>query len=117
MDVIKNFLRISLFFTLLFSTLCFSIQIKELPLILYMDQVIKRKKIVIAKKCLKHLKHGIKGFMIIEIGVSQKGKTKARLVATEIKNTFFLNCTLSVLRRIQFKKFKKPVTRIYRFFI
>ena len=117
MDVIKNFLKIFFLFIFLFSTLCFAAQTKKPPLIPYMDQVIKRKKTVIAKKCLKHLKHGTKGFMIIEIGVSRKGKTNTRLIATEIKNTFFLNCTLSVLRRIQFKKFKEPVTRIYRFFI
>ena len=82
-----------------------------------MDQVINRKKFVIAKKCLNHLKQSTKGFMIIEITVSQKGQTDARLIATEIENTLFLNCALSVLGRIQFKRLKEPAARIYRFFI
>ena len=102
---------------MLFSIVCFSTQKSGPPLIPYMDQVIKRKKSTIAKKCLKHLKQPTKGFMIIEIEVSQKGKTKARLIATEVENTLFLNCALSVLRRIQFKRLKEPVARIYRFFI
>ena len=81
-----------------------------------MDQVIKRKKRVIAKKCLKYIKEHTKGFIMIEIKVSTKGKAKARLIGTEINNKDFLNCTLSILNRIQFKKIKK-VSRIYRFFI
>ena len=86
------------------------------PAVPYMDQVIKRKKRVIAKKCLKYIKEHTKGFIMIEIKVSTKGKAKARLIGTEINNKDFLNCTLSILNRIQFKKIKK-VSRIYRFFI
>ena len=91
---------------------------KKPPLIPYMDQVIKRKKSIINNKCLKHIKENEKGFLMIEIKISDKGKTKARLVATELENKEFLICTLSILNRTQFKKIKKgDVTRIYRFFV
>ena len=53
---------------------------------------------------------------MIEIKVTTKGKAKARLIGTEINNKDFLNCALSILNRIQFRKIKK-VSRIYRFFI
>ena len=97
---------------------CFASQNKNPPAVPYMDQVIKRKKKVIIEKCLKHIKVNTKGFMMIEIKVSPKGITKARLVATELEAPKFVNCTLSVLNRIQFKKIKNsPVTRIYRFFV
>ena len=83
----------------------------------YMDQVVKRKKNIIAKKCLKYTSQET-GFMMVELKVSQKGKTTARLVATELKNKTFLTCVLSVLNRTQFKKWgETSVTRIYRFFI
>lgn len=87
------------------------------PLIPYMDQVINRKKPIIFKKCLKHIEHHKTGFLMVEIKVSQNGKTKSRLIATEINNKEFLNCTLSVLNRVRFKKMKRSVSRIYRFFI
>lgn len=90
----------------------------EPPLIPYMDQVIKRKKEIITKKCLKHIEKNTTGFLMIEITVFQKGNTKPRLVATELKNKDFLNCTLSVLSRIQLKEIKEEsVSRIYRFFV
>ena len=83
-----------------------------------MDQVIKRKKRVISEKCLKHIKKNTKGFMMIEIKVSAKGKAQVRLVATELENKPFLNCALSILNRTRFKTAKKKsVTRIYRFFV
>lgn len=87
------------------------------PAVPYMDQVVKRKKAVIKEKCLKHI--GLEtGFMMVELKVSREGKTSARLVATELKNQNFLTCVLSVLNRIQFKKFTETIiTRIYRFFI
>ncbi len=82
-----------------------------------MDQVVKRKKTVIVEKCLKHIEWET-GFMMVELKVSKEGKTSARLVATELENEKFLTCVLSVLNRIQFKKFAKTIiTRIYRFFI
>ena len=81
-----------------------------------MDQVMKRKKTVIAKKCLKYIKSHETGFIMVEIKISGKGKAKARLIGTEINDKIFLNCMLSILNRIQFKKIKK-VSRIYRFFI
>jgi hypothetical protein len=82
-----------------------------------MDQVINRKKPIIAKKCLEHIEHDKTGFFMVEIKVFQNGKTKLRLIATEINNKEFLNCTLSVLNRVRFKKIKTSVSRIYRFFI
>lgn len=113
LSLYKYLLVISLF--LLYSP---SLQSKTLPLIPYMDQVIKRKKTIITEKCLKYIEEDKKGFLMIEIKISYKGNTKARLVATELDNKKFLNCTLSILNRIQFKKIKKStVTRIYRFFV
>lgn len=101
---------------LLLPPFSYSTSKTSLPIVPYMDQVIKRKKKLIAKKCLKYVKEHKKGFIMIEIKVSTKGKAKARIVGTEINNKDFLNCTLSILNRIQFKKIKK-VSRIYRFFI
>ena len=110
-------LTTSIFF-LYQSSLQGKIKNDDPPLISYMDQVIKRKQKIIAKKCLKHIEDDKTGFLMVEIKVSRKGKTKSRLVATELNNKDFLNCTLSVLNRIKFKKIKEnTVTRIYRFFV
>jgi len=81
-----------------------------------MDQVIERKKTTIIEKCVKRLPKNVKGFIMIEINISHNGKSNNRIVATNIDNKKFLNCALSILNRIQFKKIG-PVTRIYRFFI
>ena len=83
-----------------------------------MDQVIDRKKAIIIDKCSKHIKNPTKGFIMIEIKVLPKKTTEARLIATELKNKEFLNCILSILNRIQFKKMRSyPLSRIYRFFV
>ena len=81
-----------------------------------MDQVIDRKKQLIGKKCSKLKK--VKGFMMVEMQVSSKGETTARLLATDIKDKLFLNCAVSLLNRTKFKAFSRhSVSRIYRFFI
>ncbi|MDE0518379.1 MAG: hypothetical protein OXH36_02310, partial [Bdellovibrionales bacterium] len=88
------------------------------PAVPYMDQVISRKKIIIIDKCSKHIKTHTTGFIMIEVKISPKKNTQARLIATELKSKEFLNCTLSILNRIQFKKMRTyPLTRIYRFFV
>lgn len=83
-----------------------------------MDQVIKKKKTLMIKKCLNHIKDNSKGFMMIEIKIFPKGNVKSRLIATEIKSPEFIKCSLSILNRIKFKKISDlTMTRIYRFFI
>ena len=91
----------------------------SIPPARYMDQTIKRKSQTISNKCLKLRKQSTKGFMMIEVKVLQNGNTKARLLAKEWENDpQFLQCVLSILNRIQFKKIAKtPLTRIYRWFI
>ena len=94
---------------------------KELPKLLsvsYLDQVIHRKKKLISKKCFKDTSSQEKGFIMIEVKITHSGKTKARIIGTEIKNNNSLMCTLSILNRTRFKKFKKgTIIRIYRFFV
>ena len=83
-----------------------------------MDQVIKRRSKVITKKCLNIPSNKVEGFMIIEVKVSSKGKSTARLMSSEVKNKDVLNCVLSLLSRIQFKNWgDSPASRIYRFFL
>ncbi len=94
---------------------------KELPKTLsvsYLDQVIHRKKKLIAKKCFKNIASQEKGFIMIEVKIFHSGKTKARIVGTEIKTNDSLKCVLSILNRTLFKKFERgTMIRIYRFFV
>ena len=94
---------------------------KELPQRLsvsYLDQVIHRKKKLISKKCFKNISSQETGFIMIEVKIDHSGKTKARIIGTEIKNNNSLKCTLSILNRTRFKKFKTgAIIRIYRFFL
>ncbi len=59
------------------------------------------------------------GDMLIELSVSRQGKTKSRVVHTDLKEKNILKCILSVLNRIQFKPLKHDiqVTRIYHFIV
>ena len=94
---------------------------KELPKLLsvsYLDQVIHRKKKLITKKCFKDISPQETGFIMVEVKIAHSGKTKARIIGTEIKNNNSLKCTLSILNRTRFKKFKQgTMVRIYRFFV
>ena len=55
---------------------------------------------------------------MIEMKVFKTGKTQVRLMGTELKSKVFLQCSLAILNRTRFKKFKngRIVTRVYRFF-
>ena len=110
--------KVFLYSLLLSCFLCFAVTEKKLPAVPYIDQVIKRKTKMIKQKCLKKNQKKTSGFIMVEMKITEKGKTKIRLMATELKNQEFLNCTLSILKRIRFKKLEEsPLTRIYRFFI
>ncbi len=116
----KKFAFLSICFVFLLLASSFSTHSSEQKNIIsisYMDQVVRRKKNLIERRCKKH-RLGEKGFMMIELKVSHKGGAKARMVSTDLKDKIFIQCSLSVLNRIQFKKFDQGfVTRIYRFFI
>ncbi len=97
---------------LLLPSFCFS----AIPSVSYMDQVMNRRKKLIAQKCEKPRQ--VKGFMMIELKVLPKGETRVRLISTDLKHKAFLNCALNLLSRTQFKAFSQtPLSRIYRFFI
>ena len=118
----KHLLFTALFFTIISSANLPSSnttakKIPLLPSVSYLDQVVKRKKNLILKKCPKPTSQ-TQGFMMIELKVFNSGKTKARMTATDLTNKNFLKCALSVLNRTRFKKFKNAsVTRIYPFFV
>ena len=114
----KYIYSLALFFFFFFPVFCFSLKNQSPPAIPYMDQVINRKKSIIIEKCSKHTTENTKGFIMIEIKALPKKPAKARLIATELDNKEFLDCILSILNRIQFKKMTEyPVARIYRFFV
>ena len=120
----KSLQSILLYFLLCFLFYSPSIQAKnkkELPKTLslsYLDQVIHRKKKLIAKKCFTNIASEEKGFIMIEVKILHSGKTKTRIIGTEIKNNDSLKCALSILNRTKFKKFEQgTMIRIYRFFV
>lgn len=85
----------------------------------YMDQVIHRKKKIIINKCLgNHLLEKAVD-VLIELNVSYQGKSKSRVVHSDLKEKNILKCIVSVLNRIQFKPLKRDiqVTRIYHFVV
>ena len=88
--------------------------------LLYMDQVMERKRKQITQKCLKIKSPRDQGFMMLEVKVLDTGQTEARLLSTELKASGgFIQCSLEVLHRTRFKPLyiQKGFSRIYRFFI
>lgn len=91
---------------LLFLIPFFSFTLEEKLLTLpdaYLDQVMQRKKPLILE-CANKFEIQAKD-LFIEISIQPSGKTKARLINSEQKNEDVMRCSLSILNRIQFKKF------------
>lgn len=72
----------------------------------YLNQVIQRK-ITGIQDCAE--KQGVlsKDFLV-ELTIFPSGRTESRLINSDAQNKEVLKCALSILNRIQFKKFKGP---------
>ena len=80
----------------------------------YLNQVIQRKKESI-QNCAEKQGLASKDFLV-ELTILPSGKTQSRLINSESQDKEILKCTLRILNRIQFKKFKgPPIVKGYHF--
>ena len=80
----------------------------------YLNQVIQRKKDKI-QKCAEKQGRPSKDFLV-ELTIFPNGKTESRLINSDSQDREVLKCALSILNRIQFKKFSgPPIVKGYHF--
>lgn len=72
----------------------------------YLNQVIHRKRENI-QNCAEKQGLASKDFLV-ELTILPSGKTQSRLINSDSQDKEILKCTLRILNRIQFKKFKGP---------
>ncbi|MDE0150957.1 MAG: hypothetical protein OXK80_00455 [Bdellovibrionales bacterium] len=80
----------------------------------YLDQVIQRKKDKI-QNCAEKQGTLSKDFLV-ELTIFPNGRTQSRLINSDSQDKEVLKCALSILNRIQFKKFNgPPIVKGYHF--